>query len=346
MQEENQVGEAEATQVSYQIPSLALFDWILAALAAVLVFAGLSVFSFPGLHPDAWRDAAVAAGLRPPAELFPGLWRVVVAAFYSCGAKAGTGLVVLAGRICAGLTAGFAFLLFRVLVAELARFRLRYAASRHSVQRIAAFCGAMFFACSDPMWCAGQAFTPAGLLTLITVVSVFLFVQFLLSVFELLRELGLVLFELRKAFLVFGAAVVILFPAVVELSASLVVFGQTVFVLCAAVLVLREAVLILFDAPVIFRQAVVVLIPAVIELGAGRAQLRCSGSQLSLSRRYLGLACLKLSYQAFGLGDISVDPAEAFVYEGVYILLFVDTRLYAVDRGAQPAQVFRGGSAA
>lgn len=204
MQEENQVGEAEAAQVSYQIPSLALFDWILAALAAVLVFAGLSAFSFPGLHPDAWRDAAVAAGLRPPSELFPGLWRVVVAAFYSGGAKTGTGLVVLAGRLCAGVTAGFVYLLFRVLVAEIARFRLRYAESRHAVQRIAAFCGAIFFACSDPMWRAGQAFTPAGLLTLITVVSVFLFVQFLLSGRFLLALGGIFLSGLLAAETPFG----------------------------------------------------------------------------------------------------------------------------------------------
>ena len=83
MQEDVQENESESTLVSHQIPSLGLFDWILAAVAAALVFIGLSFLSFPGLHPDAWKDAAVAAGLRPPSELFPGLWRVSLAAFYS-----------------------------------------------------------------------------------------------------------------------------------------------------------------------------------------------------------------------------------------------------------------------
>ena len=205
MQEDVEGSETEsATLVPHQIPSLGLFDWIIAAVAAVLVFAGLSAFSFPGLHPDAWKDSAVAAGLRPPAELFPGLWRVIVAAFYSCGAKVGTGLVLLAGRVCASVTAGCTYLLFRVLIAEVARFRLRYAESRHSVQRIAAFCGAIFFACSDPMWRAGQAFTPAGLLTLLTILSVFMFVQFLLNGRFLLALGGIFLSGLLAAESPFG----------------------------------------------------------------------------------------------------------------------------------------------
>lgn len=205
MQENVEGSETEsATLVPHQIPSLGFLDWIIAAVAAVLVFAGLSAFSFPGLHPDAWKDSAVAAGLRPPAELFPGLWRVIVAAFYSCGAKVGTSLVLIAGRVCAGVTAGFTYLLFRVLVAEVARFRLRYAESRHSVQRIAAFCGAIFFACSDPMWRAGQAFTPAGLLTFLTIVSVFMFVQFLLNGRFLLALGGIFLSGLLAAESPFG----------------------------------------------------------------------------------------------------------------------------------------------
>lgn len=204
MQEDVQENESESTLVSHQIPSLGLFDWILAAVAAALVFIGLSFLSFPGLHPDAWKDAAVAAGLRPPSELFPGLWRVIVAALYSGGAKTGTGLVVFAGRFCAGVTAGFVYLLFRVLVAEIARFRLRYAESRHAVQRIAAFCGAIFFACSDPMWRAGQAFTPAGLLTLLTILAVFMFVQFLLNGHFLLALGGVFLTGLLAAETPFG----------------------------------------------------------------------------------------------------------------------------------------------
>lgn len=205
MQEDVEGSETESgTLVPHQVPSLGFFDWILAAVVAVLVYAGLSAFSFPGLHPDAWKDSAVAAGLRPPAELFPGLWRVIVAAFYSCGAKVGTSLVLIAGRVCAGVTAGFTYLLFRVLVAEVARFRLRYAESRHSVQRIAAFCGAIFFACSDPMWRAGQAFTPAGLLTFLTIVSVFMFVQFLLNGRFLLALGGIFLSGLLAAESPFG----------------------------------------------------------------------------------------------------------------------------------------------
>ena len=50
MQEDVQENESESTLVSHQIPSLGLFDWILAAVAAALVFIGLSFLSFTYNH--------------------------------------------------------------------------------------------------------------------------------------------------------------------------------------------------------------------------------------------------------------------------------------------------------
>ena len=173
--------ESSERQVFAQRERLSLPDWILAATAAVLVFVGLSVFAFPSLSPDVWGDAAVAAGLRPPSSIFPGLWRVLAGVFYMGGVGAGDAALPWLGRLCGALTAGVSFLFFRVLVAQLVRLRLRYAPRRHRVVRLSAFAGALFFACSDPMWRAGQAFSPGGLLMLMVLVSLICFVQFLLS---------------------------------------------------------------------------------------------------------------------------------------------------------------------
>ena len=96
---------------------MAGLDWVLAAVLAVLAFAGLTAFAFPGLSPDVWNDAAVAAGLRPPADLFPGFWRVLASALYLKGVAAGNGLLPWAGRICAALTAGCAYLFLRAALA-------------------------------------------------------------------------------------------------------------------------------------------------------------------------------------------------------------------------------------
>lgn len=160
---------------------MAGLDWVLAAVLAVLAFAGLTAFAFPGLSPDVWNDAAVAAGLRPPADLFPGFWRVLASALYLKGVVAGNGLLPWAGRICAALTAGCAYLFLRVALALLVRGRLRYAVRRFVVQRVAASLGALFFVCADPVWRAGQAFSPAGLLVFLTLVQLVLFAGFLLN---------------------------------------------------------------------------------------------------------------------------------------------------------------------
>ena len=56
---------------------LTFVDWLVAASLAVLVFIGVTVFALPGLSPVAWDSTAVAAGLRPPVDVFPGFWRSI-----------------------------------------------------------------------------------------------------------------------------------------------------------------------------------------------------------------------------------------------------------------------------
>lgn len=160
---------------------LTVADGVLALLLAACAFAGLSLFAFPGLNPDVWGDAAVAAGIRPPEALLPGFWRVLASVLYLKGVAVGNGLLPWAGRACMALSAGAAYLVLRALLALLVRGRLRYAVRRMVVQRGAAALGALCFACSDPLWRAGQAFSPAGLLTLLTLAQLFLFASFLLS---------------------------------------------------------------------------------------------------------------------------------------------------------------------
>jgi len=173
--------EGRSNRSSVSAVKLSGLDWLLAAGATALMFIGLSVFSFVGMSPDGWNDAAVAAGLRPPAEIFPGFFRVLARVCYLGEVSTGNALMPILGRICGGLTAGFAFLFFRSLIAQLVRLRLRYAERRFTIQRLAAFAGSIFFMCSDPMWRMGQVFTAAGLVMMLVVVALFLFMQFLLS---------------------------------------------------------------------------------------------------------------------------------------------------------------------
>lgn len=160
---------------------LPLTDRLIAALLGGLVFLALCLFPFPGVSPEAWGDAAVAAGLRPPETIFPGLWRVVAGVFYAGGVSAGNSILVWFGRVCAGLSAASAYLLLRSVLALLVRGRLRYSVRRYFVQRVAAVLGAAFFVCADPVWRAGQTFTVDALLMLFTIVQMHLFAGFLLN---------------------------------------------------------------------------------------------------------------------------------------------------------------------
>ncbi len=160
---------------------LRVMDWFLAVVLAALVFVGMSFFSFPGLVPEVWNNAAVAAGLRPPADVFPGFWRMVVRLFFLGGAPVGEMCLRFAGRVCAAITAGMVYLFLRSLLALLVRGRLRTSDRRYLVQYVASFLGAIFFACSDPAWRAGQAFTPEGLQVMLTLGAVTPFVIFMLD---------------------------------------------------------------------------------------------------------------------------------------------------------------------
>ncbi len=156
-------------------------DGLIALALGILVFAGLTLFAFPGLCPDVWDDAAVAAGLRPPAEIFPGVWRVIARTFYFGSVASGNAALMWAGRFCAALTVAGAYLLLRSIVALFVRKHLRYAVRRYLVQRVAAALGALFFVCGDSVWRAGQTFSPGALLVLLTLVQLCLFIRFLLN---------------------------------------------------------------------------------------------------------------------------------------------------------------------
>lgn len=162
------------------IPALDKFDFIFAGTLGIISVALLSLWAFPGLSPDVWDDAVTGAGLRPVEAIFPGFWRVIAKGLYSInGIGLGNLLLLWIGRVVLGATVGFAYLLFRSILSLTIRRRLNFAHRRFIVVRGVAFLGAVAFLCSDPIWRVGQAFSPSGLLLLISVFALFQFFSFL-----------------------------------------------------------------------------------------------------------------------------------------------------------------------
>ena len=182
-------------QEAAPISSLDKLDYLFALGLGLFSVVLLTIWSFPGLTPDVWDDAVVGAGLRPTAAIFPGFWRVIARGFYSInGVGLGNFLLVWIGRMALGLTIGFAYLLFRSILSLTIRRRLNYAHRRFVVVRGTAMLGAIAFLCADPIWRVGQAFSPSGLLLLVSVFSLYQFFAFLQH--GQLREVNISMFLL------------------------------------------------------------------------------------------------------------------------------------------------------
>ena len=159
---------------------LSWIDYLAAILLGVAFFGLGTLWSVPGLAPEVWEDLSIAAGLRPAAAVAPGLWTALVGSVLKVlPLSTVMDFLPVAGRALMGVTIAFAYLLFRSMLSVSVRLRLRFSRRRHAVVRASAAFGALFFACSDPVWRAGQTFSPTTLLVFFSVVSLYLFFSFI-----------------------------------------------------------------------------------------------------------------------------------------------------------------------
>ena len=192
--DEEKVDDSKPRELA-PIPELDKLDFLTALGLGLFSVVILTVWAFPGLSPDVWDDAVVGAGLRPTAAIFPGFWRAIARGLYSInGVGLGNLLLIWFGRLALGLTVGFSYLLFRSILSLTIRSRLNYARRRFVVVRGTAMLGAVAFLCSDPIWRVGQAFSPSGLLLLLSVFALYQFFSFLQH--GRLREVNLSIFLL------------------------------------------------------------------------------------------------------------------------------------------------------
>ena len=142
----------------------------------------LSVWAFPLLHPSAWADAAVGAGLRPPQHVFPGSARLCASLAYQCFTPKVAALAIsILARIIAGASVAFTYLLFFDILHILLRSFRRHSIWDRRVKRYILVIGTALFACSDALWRSGQALTADTFLIFGTVLLLWFFFRFLCS---------------------------------------------------------------------------------------------------------------------------------------------------------------------
>ena len=147
----------------------------LGALVALMAwFSGNSA----EVPPDLWGEISVAIGLRPPPTVFPGLWRCLASLLFKVtGLAHGLSVLRVLGPVSLGVAAILTFRMFDEVLPETLRLRMRRKGWSRRIVRFVLLQGAVFFVCSDPVWRAGQIFSPTMLLLLLTLVSFRIFLH-------------------------------------------------------------------------------------------------------------------------------------------------------------------------
>ena len=152
--------------------------------AIVYVFgAGIAALSWLSgnnaeIPPDLWEEVAVAFGLRPPPTIFPSLWRCLASLLVGhVGMDAGLLTLRILGAVSLGMLAMMTFRIFDEVLPDTLRLHMRRKGWSRRIVRFILLQGAVFFVCSDPVWRAGQIFSPTMLLLVLSLVAFRLFLH-------------------------------------------------------------------------------------------------------------------------------------------------------------------------
>ena len=173
-------GEFEGVAENAQTEKIGLGDLTIAAILAALTWVLQMVWEFPGLYPEVWKSAAVAAFVRPAYEVVPGYWTAFSTLLFKLLGVGGAEIAfkVIGHLFLAGLSALVYFVL-REWIAFAVRMRPQRSRRRPMVMKIAASIGAAAFVFSDPLWTAGQCFSETTILVTLTIAALEFFMVFL-----------------------------------------------------------------------------------------------------------------------------------------------------------------------
>ena len=157
-------------------------DNVLAAAVGIAAFVLMYVWPFDGVHPYAWDDVAISAGLLPQGRILPGLG-VYLSHLVFVVLPYGTALWLngLLAKLAMALCGAMAFGVFKGMFDLSAGGGAHDMKRRATAGRLAAFAAAFMFVCSDPVWQAAQGLTASGFVIFLTVLSARFFISFLRS---------------------------------------------------------------------------------------------------------------------------------------------------------------------
>jgi len=159
---------------------LSVKDFVLAAVLGFLSFTAFLCLSVPGLDPSQWGEVAVAARLRPPSVIFPGLWRGLTCGLFSAvGIPVAVKSLSVIGAVVGGLCVALVYLITRQALAFLTRMGEEHAVWTNLICPLFATVAALFVAVADPVWRISQTFSPEQLRLLMMLVAFYVWLRWL-----------------------------------------------------------------------------------------------------------------------------------------------------------------------
>jgi len=139
-------------------------DRMIAALIGLMFLVAVFCFGVRGADPSQWSEIAVAAGLRPPQAVFPGVWRMLAGWMFTLfGMNMSIRLLVVAGAVSGACSVMLAYLVARQAMGRLSRFDVRTPAWARGLVSFFSAVAAVLFGVSGPLWDISQTFSSDGL---------------------------------------------------------------------------------------------------------------------------------------------------------------------------------------
>ncbi len=178
------------------------------------VFAGIYLFFAPrGMEPALWDDMCVAAGLRPPASIFPGVWRLLTAGILSLTGAVYVGAFMrVAGCVVGGVCVAFVYLIIRQILGYLCRARDMETWS--GIATLLTILSTVCFGAGDAMWRIVAPIAPGAIHLVFLLFALHLFLRWL----DKGGDWRLVMSMVLAGFVTAESTVGFLFPLVVYIS--------------------------------------------------------------------------------------------------------------------------------
>ncbi len=140
-------------------------------------------FAPRGMEPALWSDLCISAGLRPPATLFPGVWRLLTKGLIALvGVEYIIPVLRIIGCLVGGVCVGIVYLIIREILGILTRVKdlseWKWIAELLTV--LATFC----FGAGDAMWRVVSPVATGAFHLLLVLVAAHLFLRWLLKMGE------------------------------------------------------------------------------------------------------------------------------------------------------------------